>query len=108
MEGFINKMGLYDIWTVLFPGVVFQVGTRTLYEFMVSLPKLLSAAPKLTEKLCVFLQIGIAVPSDIYEFLVLLILSYFCGLILHELSSIMKRRVIYRKGDPRDFTSSSQ
>ena len=38
MEKIIEKMGLYDIWTVFFPGVVFLDLVKTLYGFMLTLP----------------------------------------------------------------------
>lgn len=106
MDKFFDKMGLYDIWTILFPGIIFQIGSKSLYNFMASLPSLLSATPGMVEKLGIFLQMDIVIPSDIYEFLVLLTISYLCGLILHELSSFLKHRIVYRNGDPRTLLLS--
>ena len=94
-------MGLYDIWTVLFPGVIFLIGVRSLYNFMLSLSGLLSTTPGMIGKFGLILQMNIATPSDIYELLVLLAFSYLCGMILHELSSILKHKLIYPKADPR-------
>ena len=101
MEKFLDKMGLYDLWVVLIPGIIFQFGTKSLYHFMTTLPGLLTASSGTVEKLGLLLEIDITPPSNIYDFLILLTLSYLCGLILHELSSILKCRIIYRKGDPR-------
>lgn len=101
MEKIFDRMGLYDIWTILFPGIIFQIGVRSLYDFMMSLHKLLSETPEVLGKLGLLLHIDVTVPTDIYEFLTLLVFSYLCGLILHELSSILKHRLVYRKGDPR-------
>lgn len=101
MEKFFDKMGLYDIWTVLFPGVIFLIGVRSLYNFMLSLSGLLSTTPGMIGKFGLILQMNIATPSDIYELLVLLAFSYLCGMILHELSSILKHKLIYPKADPR-------
>lgn len=101
MEKIFDKLGLYDIWTVLFPGVIFLIGVRSLYDFMISLSGLLSTTPGMAGKLGLILRMDITTPSDIYELLVLLALSYLCGLILHELSSILKHKVVYQKGDPR-------
>lgn len=94
-------MGLYDIWTVLFPGVIFLIGVKSLYNFMLSLSGLLSTTPGMIGKFGLILQMNIATPSDIYELLVLLAFSYLCGMILHELSSILKHKLIYPKADPR-------
>ena len=101
MEKFFDKIGLYDIWIVLFPGVIFLIGIRSLYDFMISLSGLISITPGMIGKLGLILQMNIATPSDIYELLVLLAFSYLCGMILHELSSILKNRLIYLKADPR-------
>lgn len=101
MEKFFDKMGLYDIWTVLFPGVIFLIGVKSLYNFMLSLSGLLSTTPGMIGKFGLILQMNIATPSDIYELLVLLAFSYLCGMILHELSSILKHKLIYPKADPR-------
>lgn len=101
MDKFFDKVGLYDVWTVLFPGAIFQIGIKSLYSFMISLPQFLSVTPGTVEKLGIFLQMDVVVPSNIFEFLVLLVISYLCGLILHELSSFLKHSVVYRNGDPR-------
>lgn len=101
MDKFFDKVGLYDIWTVLFPGVIFQIGIRSLYNFMTSLPQLLSVTPGAVAKLGIFLQMDVVAPSNIFELLVLLTISYLSGLILHELSSFFKHNFVYRNGDPR-------
>ena len=68
---------------------------------MLSLSGLLSTTPGMIGKFGLILQMNIATPSDIYELLVLLAFSYLCGMILHELSSILKHKLIYPKADPR-------
>lgn len=101
MENLFQKMGLYDIWTVLFPGTIFLVGGgRALYDFMASLDQILSTTPHAVGKIGLIFQLHIAIPTDIYELLALLVLSYFWGGILHELSSIMKHKWLYKNGEP--------
>lgn len=101
MEKIFDRMGLYDIWTVLFPGVVFHIGTRSLYEFLMSLHNLLLDTPELLGKLGLFLKMNIIIPGNIYEFFIFLVVSYLYGLMLQELSSSLKHMIVYRKGDPR-------
>ena len=51
MENLFQKMGLYDIWTVLFPGTIFLVGGRALYDFMASLGQILSTTDPATSSI---------------------------------------------------------
>lgn len=101
MEKFLDKIGLYDIWVVIFPGIACLIGARSLYNFMVSLSDLLSITPGIAAKAGLILKIDITIPRDIYELLALLAFSYICGLVLQELSCILKHNIVYRKGDPR-------
>ena len=103
MEKIFDKMGLYDIWTVLFPGIIFFISVSSLYNFMIALSGILSTIPETVGNLGIIFQMAIAIPSNIYEFLVFLAFSDLLGLILHELSSILKHKVVYRKGDPRSL-----
>ncbi|MGN9097802.1 hypothetical protein [Flintibacter porci] len=101
MEKFSDKIGLYDIWTVIFPGVVCLIGVRSIYNFMVSLSESLSITPGIAGKVGLILRINITIPRDIYELFALFAFSYICGLVLQELSSILKHNIIYKTGDPR-------
>ena len=54
MEKIIEKMGLYDIWTVFFPGVVFLDLVKTLYGFMLTLPCSISKKTSIIEQVFIF------------------------------------------------------
>ena len=74
LEKFIEKMGLYDIWIVFFPGVIFLILLKTLYNFMLSLPLLISKDTIVTEQVFIFCKAKVYIPDTIYEFLVLSLL----------------------------------
>ena len=76
LEKFIEKMGLYDIWIVFFPGVIFLILLKTLYNFMLSLPLLISKDTIVTEQVFIFCKAKVYIPDTIYEFLVLSLCSY--------------------------------
>ena len=108
LEKFIEKMGLYDIWIVFFPGVIFLILLKTLYNFMLSLPLLISKDTIVTEQVFIFCKAKVYIPDTIYEFLVLSLCSYLAGLVLHEISGLIKNRVIYRNGKPTDYLLYSE
>lgn len=99
MEKVIERLGLYDIWIMLFPGMIFISGSKTLCDYMV----------KITQtKVCTtydgvgFQQLKIFYPTDLYGLFSFIVASYLCGHILHELGSIAKH-VIYKKGKPTEL-----
>lgn len=108
MEKLIEKMGLYDMWTVLFPGTIFLVAVKTIYNFMRLLPEQIPKATNLIEKIFIFCNVSIYAPKTVYELLIFLLYSYFIGLILHEISSIFKNSILYKKGKPIDFLLDSK
>lgn len=108
MEKIIEKMGLYDIWTVFFPGVVFLDLVKTLYGFMLTLPCSISKKTSIIEQVFIFCKAKVYIPDDAYELLIMCLCSYLAGLILHEISGLMKNRVVYKKGKPTDFLLDSK
>ena len=96
-------MGLYDIWTVFFPGVVFLDLVKTLYTFMLTLPCSISKKTSIIRQVFIFCEAEIYIPDNVYELLIMCLCSYLAGLILHEISGLMKNRVVYKKGKPTDF-----
>ena len=108
MEKIIEKMGLYDIWTVFFPGVVFLDLVKTLYDFMLTFPGSLSKETTIIEKVFIFCKAKVYIPDTAYELLIMCLCSYLAGLILHEISGLMKNKLVYRKGKPTDFLLDSE
>ena len=100
MEKVVEKMGLYDVWTILFPGIVLIVSIKSIYNFMLSLPKLVNEAERSVERYLICCKMNIYIPKDVYELLIILILAYFGGLVLHEMSSLIKQKILYKKGEP--------
>lgn len=100
MEKIVEKMGLYDIWTILFPGMVLIIFTKSVYSFMLSLPYLIQGTERSVERYLICFKMKIYVPKDIYELLITMIFAYFCGLVLHEISSLIKKKIIYKRGEP--------
>lgn len=108
LEKIIEKMGLYDIWTVFFPGVVFLVSVKTLYNFMLTLPEYILKETSITGRIFIFCKVKVYIPDTVYGLLVMCLCSYLAGLILHEISRLMKNRVVYKKGKPTDFLLDSE
>ena len=100
MDKLIEKMGLYDIWTVLFPGAIFQLLFKTIFDYMLSLPEQVKNTTSVIERTFLFCRSYIYEPGTVYELLIFLLSSYFVGLLLHEFSSIFKNRVMYKHGKP--------
>lgn len=107
MEKLIEKLGLYDIWTTIFPGGVFLILTRTLYGFMSTLQDMLPGIDGVVAKLLLVYKMSIYVPVTLNELLVFFMLSYVAGSVLHELSSIFKHRILYSAGRPTEFLLES-
>ena len=103
MDKLIEKMGLYDVWVILFPGAVFLVAIKTIYNFMLLLPEQTLKTTSMIEQILIFCEANIYAPGTVYELLIFLLCSYFIGLMLHELSSFFKNRVMYTQGKPIDF-----
>lgn len=108
MEKLIEKMGLYDIWTTLFPGAFFCVSIKSIYDFMLALPAYVIETKGLSEQIFIFLKMNIYAPNTIYKLLIFLFFSYFLGLILQEISSMFKKLFLYKKGQPIDFLLDSK
>ena len=108
LEKITEKMGLYDIWTILFPGAIFLVLVKTVYNFMLTLPCIISKEMSIIEKVFVFCKAEVYIPDTAYELLIMCLCSYLAGLILHEISRLIKDRVIYKKGKPTDFLLDSE
>lgn len=98
MEKAIERLGLYDIWVMLLPGMVLISGLRTLCDYMAKITHKASAIDYSVE----LQQLKIFYPSDIYGLFSFIVASYLCGHILHELSS-MAKRIIYKKGKPTEL-----
>ena len=107
MEKLIDKLGLYDIWTTLFPGGVFLIFTRTMYVFMNTLPDLLLDTDGVLAKLFLICKAEICVPNTLNELLIFFMIAYVSGSVLHELGSIFKSSVLYRAGKPTEFLFSN-
>lgn len=103
MEKLIDKLGLYDIWTILFPGSFFLMVSKTIYDFMVMLPEMIQHTTSVMERLFLIFKTDVYVPSTVYELLFFLLLSYIFGSILHEISSVFKHKILYKHGSPIDF-----
>lgn len=99
MEKILERFGLYDIWTVLFPGMVLNSGLRTLNDYML---KIIQSENDLDDYGVGFERLKLYYPTDIYSLIAFIIVSYLCGLVLHELGS-MSKRIIYRKGKPTEL-----
>lgn len=108
LDKLIEKMGLYDIWTILFPGAVFLVAIKTIYNFMLLLPEQILKTTSVIEQIFIFCEVNIYAPGTVYELLIFLLCSYFVGLMLHEISSLFKNRVMYKQGKPIDFLLDSK
>ena len=100
MEKMVERLGLYDIWTTLFPGMIFAGGIKTLCDYML---KILQRKPYMIDNSIEFQQLKIFYPTDIYGLFSFIVVSYLCGHILHELSSMAKQHIIYRKGKPTEL-----
>lgn len=99
MEKVFERLGLYDIWTVLFPGIIFIGGLKTLNDYMTGL---IQAKDDITNYIVAFGQVKIFYPTSIYGIISFVIISYLCGHILHELSS-MAKHIIYKRGKPTEL-----
>lgn len=97
MEKLLERLGLYDIWTIIFPGIVFSSGLKTLNDYIT---KIIQAGAA-SYGACGY-QLEIFYPKDIYELMSFVTISYLCGLILHELGS-MAKHMIYRNGKPTEL-----
>lgn len=91
----------------VFPRCVFLIAVKTLYNFMLSLPEYISKATGVIEQMFIFCKAKVYIPDSIYELFVFSLCAYFIGLILHEISSIFKSRVMYKEGKPVDFLLDS-
>ena len=107
MDKLIEKLGLYDIWTTIFPGGIFLILARTLYGFMSTLQDMIPSVDGVVAKLLLVCRVGIYVPDTLNELLVFFMLSYVAGSVLHELSSIFKHWVLYSAGRPTEFLLES-
>ena len=105
---FTEKIGLFDIWTVLFPGTVFLIVIKSLYNSLLILPELVKKADNLFEKITIFLQMNFHTSESLYELFELLLIAYLVGLLLQELGSIFKNKVLYKKGKPMDLLGDPQ
>lgn len=108
MEKITEKIGLFDIWTVLFPGSVFLVIIKTFYNTFLIFPDLVKGTDNVFEKLLFFLQIKIYAPETLYELFELFLGAYLVGLLLQEISSIFKNKILYKNGKPMDYLTDAQ
>lgn len=100
MEKMIEKLGLYDIWTMIFPGMIFICGLNTIHEYIIELLKNTCDVNKVENVR--FNLLKIYYPVDIGEIIIFVLISYLFGHVLHELSSIVKN-IVYRKGKPTEL-----
>lgn len=107
MDKLIDKLGLYDIWTTIFPGGVFLIFSKTLYRFMSTLQDVLLCIDGAVARFLLICRANIYVPDTLQELLVFFMLSYVIGSALHEIGSMFKHRVLYRAGKPTDFLLDS-
>lgn len=98
MEKILERLGLYDIWIMIFPGMIFVSGIKTIHDFMLNVMNYGAGAG--TSK-CI-LNFNIFYPKNIYEVMAFIVISYLCGHILHELSSWAKC-VVYKDGKPTEL-----
>lgn len=103
MDKIIDKMNLYDIWMTFFPDALFGIAVKSIYGFMQILPNEVAEVDSLIGRILLFCKIDLYAPGTVYELIVFLICSCFCGLILHEISDLYKKRVLFRNGLPMDF-----
>lgn len=99
MDKFMEKVGLYDLWVITFPGAVFIILLKSIYGYMASVI-VQPIKSEMIEKMLAFVQIDIYSPDDFYDFFILIAISYFSGIILQEISGVVKKEILYRNGKP--------
>ena len=75
LDKMVERMGLYDIWTILFPGTVFVVAIKSVYNFMLLLPEQMLNSMSINEQIFILCKISVYTPSTIYNLLIFLIYS---------------------------------
>lgn len=108
MEKIIEKLGLYDIWTITFPGAIFLFALKTMYSFFVKLYLNNNSIENWMQDLFMILGVDVYCPETIYELFVFLLLSYATGTILHEIGSLIKKKIIYKNGKPKELLLNSE
>lgn len=102
MDKLAEKLGLFDLWVVFFPGAIFTTLIKSTYTFMTSLQNLPHASSSLFSKCVSFVNMNIYSPSSLYDFILWIIISYFLGLVIHEFASFFKKKCYYTSGSPCD------
>ena len=100
MDKITEKFGAFDILVTAFPGAYFILMAKNIYHFfkeLVVLPQLQKI--NIFDIFC-FWEFDLYLPRTLFEFISFSFVSYFVGIILQELASIMKKKVIYSNGKP--------
>lgn len=84
MDKILDKLGIYDLWGVLIPGIISWVSIKFLI---------------------VYLQINIDINlNDMQNLLVMLVGSYLIGIILNDMGHIASKKVFYKKNKEPLYT----
>lgn len=100
MDKFMEKIGLYDLWVVTLPGAFFTTLLKSVYDFMVEAPVQTTDMGGTIGYLLSFSQINIYAPTTFYDFAIFIFISYLSGIILQEMSGIIKEKILYKHGKP--------
>lgn len=84
MDKFFDRLGLYDFWGVVFPGLIVTSISYVLYFWGLEN------------------QLDIQLLDSFGDTLIFIIISYLLGIILHELSRRFSKAVIYKNGKPKE------
>lgn len=60
------------------------------------------------QDLLMILSMDVYCPVTIYELFIFLLLSYATGIVLHEFGSLIKKKIIYKNGKPKELLLNSE
>lgn len=77
MNEILDRLGIYDLWAILIPGIIGWVSSEVLFSY---------------------LEINIIVNlNDIGNLLIILVGSYLLGTVLNDMGHIASKKIFYRK-----------
>lgn len=103
MDKITEKIGSFDLLVTTFPGAYFILFLKNLYEFLDDITSVPQVNSSFLEDIFLVLDFAPCLPRSVFEFVVFSFASFIVGIILQELSSTIKERIIYRNGKPQQL-----
>lgn len=103
MDKITEKIGSFDLLVTTFPGAYFILLLKNFYEFLDDIMSVPQVNSSFLEHIFSVLDFAPSFPRSVFEFVVFSFASFIVGIILQELSSAIKKGIVYRNGKPQQL-----